>query len=299
MNRRAFLKHAGLAASLPCLGRIACAAPATSPQPGTHKILSANVRVDVPADSETGDGWAHRRELCATVIKSQKADLIGLQEAQTAHVSYLKSQLPEYDSFALTDAGKRVHPNNTILFLRARYELISRGGFWLSETPQVPGSKSWDSANPRLVNWVQLKDRASGREFRFWNTHLDHKGSEARTKGAAMIVKAAAELPKNFPQLLSGDMNCHAGSAPIRSYEADGWADTYAAVNGPADPGFTAHAFKGANFPPNGPDGKPKRRIDWIFVRGPVKTKHAAIMRDGRDGHYPSDHYFVSATVAF
>ena len=37
--------------------------------------------------------------------------------------------------------------------------------------------------------------------------------------------------------------------------------------------------------------------MDWIFARGEVRTVDAAIVTDSVDGRFPSDHYFVSATV--
>jgi endonuclease/exonuclease/phosphatase family metal-dependent hydrolase len=302
MKRRNFLKQLGVAASLPLLARpdfSNAAEPAAKTNSSSHKILTCNVRVDVPADAKHGDSWAERREICADIIQAQNADLIGLQEAQVQHVSYLKSRMPEYDSYALSDSVTIFHPVDTILFSRARYELISCGGFYLSETPHLIGSKGWDGAFPRLVNWVHLKERSTGKEFRYWNTHLDNKGQKAREHGSAMIVQASGVFPKELPQILSGDMNSHANNQSIKNYKDGGWLDTYSAVNGPEDPGFTAHGFRGAKNPPNGPDGKPKGRIDWIFCRGPVKPLASKIIKDSRNGHYPSDHYFLSAEVVF
>src|SRR5687767_9902204 len=135
MKRRSFLKNLGLAASLPLFHRVSVGAAAEAPatnKSNTHRILCCNVRVDVPADSKTGDGWADRKEFCGDVIKAQRGDLIGLQEAQDIHVQYLKSRMPEYDVYALSHSVADFHPINAIFFLRERYELISAGGFWLS-----------------------------------------------------------------------------------------------------------------------------------------------------------------------
>ncbi len=147
------------------------------------------------------------------------------------------------------------------------------------------------------MNWVQLKERGSGREFRLWNTHLDHIGQVAREKGAELIVQASAALPKAFPQLLTGDFNAHAANPAIKRVAAGGWTDTYSAVHGPADPGFTAHGFLGPRHAEKLPNGKRGARIDWIWCRGAVKPLAAEVIREGRNGRYPSDHYFVSAEV--
>jgi endonuclease/exonuclease/phosphatase family metal-dependent hydrolase len=299
MKRRHFIKRLGLAVSLPCLGRIASAGPDASQaiNSASHKILSCNIRVDVPADAREGNGWADRRELCADVMRAQKADLICLQECQHAHLEHLKARLPEFDTFALSNPDGRAYPLNAILFSHARYGLVSAGGFWLSEKPHVAGSKSWDSAESRFVNWVQLRERGSGKVFRLWNTHLDHIGQVAREKAAALIVQASAVFPKEFPQLLTGDFNANADNPAIKLVAAEGWTDTYSAVRGPEDPGFTAHAFLGPRYAETKLKGRPGKRIDWIWCRGAVKPLAAEVIRDGRNGHYPSDHYFISAVV--
>jgi endonuclease/exonuclease/phosphatase family metal-dependent hydrolase len=254
--------------------------------------------VDALADAKAGNGWADRRDFCADVMRAQKADLIGLQECQQVHFQHLKARLPEFDTFALSNPDAHAYPLNAILFSRARYELMSAGGFWFSEQPHVAGSKSWDSAESRFVNWVHLRERSSGKDFRFWNTHFDHIGQTAREKAAELIVQAGAAFATDFPQLLSGDLNAAATNPAIKRLAAGGWTDTYAAVHGPEDPGYTAHGFLGLQRSAKDPKAKLNGRIDWIWCRGAAKPLAAEVIRDSRNGRYPSDHYFVSATVA-
>ncbi|HOX55651.1 MAG TPA: endonuclease/exonuclease/phosphatase family protein [Candidatus Paceibacterota bacterium] len=299
MRRRDFIRHFGIVAALPWLGRPVLAATGSAPpgKSGMHKVLTCNVRVDVPADGKAGNGWADRKELCAEVMRAQKPDLVCLQECQHVHFQHLKTRLPELDSFALSNPDAPAHPHNAILFSRARYELVSAGGFWLSQTPHVAGTKSWDSAEARFVNWVHLRECGAGKEFRLWNTHLDHRGQVARENQAKLIVQASAVLPGTLPQLLTGDFNANAANPAIKLLAAGGWTDTYSAVHGPADPGYTAHAFLGPQYAATKLNGRPGTRIDWIWCRGPVKPLSAQVIRDGRNGRFPSDHYFVSAVV--
>ncbi len=120
-----------------CPGSDAVALAATNAtqkaDPSSHKVLSCNVRVDVPADGKAGNGWADRKDLCAEVMRAQQADLICLQECQHVHLKHLKTRLPEFDSFALSNPDGAAHPLNAILYSRGRYALVSTGGFWLSE----------------------------------------------------------------------------------------------------------------------------------------------------------------------
>ncbi len=299
MKRRIFLKQLGLAASLPWLGRASLTAaevPAVANQ-AAHRILTCNVRVVIAQDAKTGDAWTDRKDFCAEVIGAQKPDLIGLQECQEVHLTDLKSRLPQFESLGVAIPATPFHVSDAILYSRERYEVISYGGFWLSETPHIPGSKSWDSALPRMVNWLHLKDRKSGKDFRFWNTHLDHKGQQAREHSAALIVAAAAAYPADAPQIFTGDLNSGGKNRAIQIIREAGWRDTYAEIHGDKDPGFTAHAFLGEKQNPKDSKGGTKQKIDWIWCRGGVKTLAADIIRDSRNGHYPSDHYFVSATV--
>lgn len=301
MRRRSFLQHLGLAASLPWMGRTALAAAESAALPASvsHKVLTCNVRGDLAADAQTGDGWADRKELCSDVMRAQRADLICLQECQRSNLQHLKLRLPEFDTFALSNPGPTAHPVNTIFFSRDRYELLSAGGFWLSEKPHLAGSKSWDTSYSRLVNWVHLKERRSEKELRVWNTHLDHLGRVARQKQAEMIMQAAAVFPPTLPQLLAGDFNCDATNPAVKLVQAAGWTDTYTAAHGPEDPGFTYHGFRGPRFGEQMPKAMRLRKIDYIWCRGPVKTLAAEVLRDSRNGHYPSDHYFLSAVVAW
>jgi endonuclease/exonuclease/phosphatase family metal-dependent hydrolase len=305
VSRRPFLFRPRLVASLLlALAGVPAPAAADSAAVSPIRILTCNVRIDFPQDAAAGDNWTARQALCRDVIDHQAADIVCLQEARAPHLAFLEPAWSRYARFGLRASrqeGAPMLPGLSIFYDRQRFTPTASGGFWLSETPEVAGSKSWDAAGASYVNWVQLRDARTGREFRVWNTHLDanSKISLARTNQAALVARATAELPPDFPQILAGDFNAPLASAPLGLIREAGWQDTYGAIHGPADPGPTFHAFRGPAFQPNPHSVDGAGKIDFIFFRGPLRATAAEIVRDGQNGHYPSDHYFVSGTVDF
>jgi endonuclease/exonuclease/phosphatase family metal-dependent hydrolase len=287
-----------------CIGLLlsACFLPIPSSHGATHVILTCNIRVALPEDDANGFGWDGRKALCAEVMRARNPDIVCYQEALRRQVEDLKKFFPEFVFFGFDGPEMDAHPEgyhgiakNVIMFSRERYEMVSAGGFWLSETPHLPGSLSWSSARARHVNWVRLKERVTGRQFRVLNVHLDHRSQPAREEQIKMVLAEAASYPAEFPQIFAGDFNAPSSNAVFGFIKAEGWHDTYEDIHGDADPGFTAHQFLGEKFAEKF-QGKPvPGRIDFIFRKGRVRTEVAAIIKDQKDGVFPSDHYFVSA----
>src|SRR5690606_10315149 len=129
---------------------------------------------------------------------------------------YLARHLPGMEAFgAGRDDGSNKGEMMALFFRTDRFEKIDGGHFWLSETPDVPGSKSWDSSLPRMATWVRLRDRqAAGetRELWFINTHFDHRGETARREAALIIRRWIENLPESAAVILTGDFNAVEGS---------------------------------------------------------------------------------------
>jgi endonuclease/exonuclease/phosphatase family metal-dependent hydrolase len=253
------------------------------------RIATCNIRCFPAKDGP--DHWELRKEYALNLIRSLHADIVCFQELWRPQYDYAHKVLPEYASFGLADEAATDRPVNALFWRRDAFDLVSPGGFWLSETPHISGSSSWDSACVRLANWLRLKERASGREFRVVNTHLDHISQWARENQARLICEDADAYSADYPQLLTGDMNCDRTNAAIATFESAGWRDTYADIHGPADPGHSYHAFEGPAY--KGDIGK----MDWIFCRGDLKVTSTAIIDESCEGRFPSDHYFVVADV--
>ena len=185
--------------------------------------------------------WENRRDLCVETILSRRPDIICLQEVIYDSYAYLKEKLRGYVPYGF--AGPEMDPytegyhfigKNVIFFRRDRYEFVSAGCYWLSETPLIGGSCSWNTTRARHCNWVRLRDKRSGRELRVLDVHLDHKSEEARREQIRMVMDECAQYAPDFPQILCGDFHAGIDSAPIGYIRTvDGWREMYESVHGP------------------------------------------------------------------
>lgn len=271
---------------------------ANEPEKTTHRIMSCNIRVALPDDSVKGFGWNDRKDVCIEIIKKYNADVICTQEVLKVQFEDLSNALPDYYGFGFVGPEMDKYPvgyhgiaKNVIFFSKKRYQLVSAGNYWLSETPHIGGSQSWGTARARHCNWVRLKDTYTGKEFRVMDIHLDHISQEAKEAQIKMILDEAKQYQEDFPQFLVGDFNANAQKNVIKMIRNSGWTDTSLEVNGKENP-RSHHGFKGR---PN--DAGDSGCIDFIFSYGPVKSLKSELIKDQIDGKYPSDHYFLMADV--
>ncbi len=300
-NRREFFKKVGLLTAMPLLAKLDLQAEQLPAKGNQIKVLTCNIRVDLEEDAAKGLGWKDRREACLAVIKKQKADLIGFQEVLKGQFLDLKESLKDYFAFGFDgpemDAFKEGYhgiAKNPILFSKKRFELLAASAYWLSETPLKAGSLSWGSARARNAVFVRLLDKKTNKEIRLTNLHLDHVSNEAKEGQIKVVLEEAAQYQSDFPQILTGDFNVGMDSKVYRDVIAAGWKDSYVQVKGNETPEGTTHGFKG-----NDPNRKKSKKIDFIFLNGPLKAIDSNIIKDRYKGVLPSDHYFVSAVLEY
>lgn len=264
-----------------------------------HRILSCNIRVDhLPEDQESGNSWKERKELCVSVIRERKPDIICAQEVLRSQMDDLVNAFPKFGQYGFEGPEMDARPEgyhgiakNPIFYSLERYEFVTAGSFWLSETPHLPGSLSWGALRARHVNWVRLRDRVSGKQLRVLNLHLDHGPEAARIAQIKVVLDEAALYPAAFTQFLAGDFNSRQNRPVHEAVKQAGWMDCRFAAPGPLDDGNTTNSFIGhENKPKVGP-------IDYIYGKNVGVVKQWEVIRDSKDGRFPSDHYFVMAVV--
>jgi endonuclease/exonuclease/phosphatase family metal-dependent hydrolase len=261
------------------------------------RIVSFNVRFTNPNDGT--NSWELRREIFFDEVKRLAPSIIGFQEVRPDQYQDIVERLKRDFDFAgvAREDGKNEGERALVAYDKRRFKKIKTGDFWFSETPEVPGSKSWDTAITRVCTWVRLNDKATDRELLFVNTHFDHKGVLARENSSRMLVERLPELAKGNPIILTGDFNFNEDSTAYtllmnRKEGKKPWLiDSYRELNPTRSPEeATFNGFKGTTT---------GSRIDFILHTPDIKPMSATIERVFPQGRHASDHYAITAVLEF
>jgi endonuclease/exonuclease/phosphatase family metal-dependent hydrolase len=259
------------------------------------QVMTFNIRLNTASDSL--NAWPYRRDNLASQILFHDVDLLGVQEALHNQMVDLKDRLPQYRYVGVgRDDGKEKGEYSAIFYDTTRLQSLQSGTFWLSLTPAVPGSKSWDAAITRIVTWARFKDRKKGKIFFAFNTHFDHLGKEARRESARLLLQKVAELSGKTPAVVTGDFNATPTDEPIRI------------VTDKTDPLHLLDSKEMSATPHYGPTGtftgfgskeRDDQPIDYIFLKGPWKVQRHATLSQTWGGRFASDHFSVLAQLRY
>ncbi len=158
-----------------------------------HRCLPYNLRNANGSDSARGDGWGQRYPVIAQIVQYHDFDIFGTQECFLHQLKDMKEALPGYDYIGVgRDDGKDKGEHSAIFYRTDKFDIVEKGDFWLSETPDVP-SKGWDAVLPRICSWGHFKCKDTGFEFLFFNLHMDHIGKKARVESAFLVQEKMKE----------------------------------------------------------------------------------------------------------
>ncbi|KRG77843.1 endonuclease [Stenotrophomonas chelatiphaga] len=253
------------------------AAAATPPAP--LKVMSFNVRT--PADTAPQKRWPDRREALVATIRTAHPDVMGTQELVKEQADYVAAQLPDYRWFGEGRRGGDGDEHMGVFYDSKALALEQSGNFWLSDTPEMPGSISWGNLFPRMVTWGLFRRVADGRRFYLFNTHLPYRDEDEprRVRSAQAIVAHLKTLPADIPVVVTGDFNSEPGGPTYAAFTT-ALQDARTQVAEPLGPKKTFHDFT----------GKATTELDWVLVRG-FKARSFATLDARVDGILPSDHF--------
>jgi endonuclease/exonuclease/phosphatase family metal-dependent hydrolase len=235
------------------------------------------------------------------LLREHDADLVGLQEAFRFQIEEILAAVPGYGVVGVgRDDGRAGGETSAILFKTSRFHVAQSGTFWFSDTPDVPGTRTWGNRYNRVSSWARFID-ADGSAFWHYNLHLDHESQPSREKSVELLMtRINARAFTSEPVVVTGDFNVGednpalhylvgAPGAPATAPRA--LVDTFRVLHPAATEvgtftGFTFGETKGA-------------KIDYVLVQPGTQVLSADIVRTSRDGRYPSDHFPVTARISW
>lgn len=134
----------------------------------SQEIITATFNVRLQTATDSGNLWITRVPNVIALIRFHKFEVFGTQEGFRNQLDDIRKGLPEFQYYgAGRDDGKEKGEHSAIFFRKERFTLLSKGDFWLSQTPDQP-SFGWDATCcHRICSWVHLNDKKTGKNFYF------------------------------------------------------------------------------------------------------------------------------------
>jgi endonuclease/exonuclease/phosphatase family metal-dependent hydrolase len=258
-------------------------------------VMTFNIRYNTKNDSL--NAWPYRKDNAASQVLFHQVHILGVQEALHEQIMDLKRSLVKYNYTGVgRDDGKTKGEYSAIFYDTTRVKLIESSTFWLSLTPEVPGSKGWDANITRIVTWAKFRDVAKKKIFYFFNTHFDHIGQEARRESAKLLKQKVKDIAGVNPVIIMGDFNAHPSDEPIKilvdENDPNKFIDTKAIS-------ITPHYGPAGTFNGFGSKERDNEPIDHIFIKGKWKVLQHATLSQSWGGRFSSDHFPVFAKISF
>ena len=258
-------------------------------RPTSITVASYNLRNANGGDSINGNGWGQRYPVIAQIVQYHDFDIFGTQECFIHQLKDMKEALPGYDYIGVgRDDGKEKGEHSAIFYRTDKFDVIEKGDFWLSETPDVP-SKGWDAVLPRICSWGHFKCKDTGFEFLFFNLHMDHIGKKARVESAFLVQDKMKELGKGkeLPVILTGDFNVEPTDSVLDGLNSMMTSARESAVK--TDKDYTYNGW-----------GKSKATIDYIYYSGfSAAPVFEVVRKPYMERTFISDHFPVKAVLVF
>jgi endonuclease/exonuclease/phosphatase family metal-dependent hydrolase len=247
------------------------------------KIISSNIRFDNPADGL--NAWPNRKIFLSRLLNKYKPDVIGTQEGRQLQIKEL--------SFLLKDKklveshrswiAERMYP---CLFVNESTEVIESFDLWLSNTPEVPGTKLDSSAFPRLATIAKVLWK--GNLVLLANMHLDHTLDEVREDQINIFINEIKKLEFDGPLIVCGDFNSRVEKVVYKKILNDlSLIDPWKSHSLSEETSF--HQFKGTL--------EIGHRIDWILHSKHFVCNEIKLLKESDNGLFPSDHYPIFCDI--
>lgn len=270
---------------------LSCKSGDTTGLNANQEIKSMTFNIRYGSADDGSNSWQFRKNYVFETVRNNSPEILGVQEALKFQIDELLENLPEYNFVGVgRDDGIEKGEFSAILFNKQRFIVDSSGTFWFSDTPKIPGSKTWGNNFTRICSWAVLFDKFFQKKLLVCNLHLDHESQISREKSSVQLVKFTKDFVGRIPVLVMGDFNCGYNNETIKTLLNNGFIDTYRKLNEVSPNEGTFNGFEGTDT---------GEKIDFIFSNRFFETKSATIVKKSFSGMYPSDHFPVTAKVEY
>jgi endonuclease/exonuclease/phosphatase family metal-dependent hydrolase len=261
-------------------------------QPAVVKVMTFNIRAKNLMD--IFDRWNSRKQDVFEMITDHAPDIFGLQEPLPNQLEQFQQAFPQYAYYSAGGKDGKIKGESCPIFYRKdRFKLLDSGTFWFSDRPNKPGTQGWGEPVPRFCSWVVLAEKGQNTSFYVYNTHLAWMSQQSRNKSVRLLVKEITARNSSLPFIIMGDFNMKLtnpavkfllNSSPENQFPVtDAWLSVH-----PDNPDISTCNF---GTWATGP------QIDHIQLGMGAKAIEVTIDDRKINGHYPSDHFPVIATV--
>ncbi|MBQ8600787.1 MAG: hypothetical protein IJ407_05365 [Clostridia bacterium] len=152
-------------------------------------------------------------------------DIILAQEARPGWLKSFEMWLSDRYDMVYKERGQLGVPgldeSTPILWKKEKYERLSDGFFWLSETPELP-TDSFDAPGPRIVTWVWLRDKETQQDFYCFSNHFGF-GEKVRIMSQQQINRVLDALPEGTYAFIGGDYNAYYRTEKYNEFMDGSW----------------------------------------------------------------------------
>ena len=248
--------------------------------------------------------WAERRPSIKKVFEEYQFDVVGVQEPDTMMVRTMLEDLEgKYASVVnnekyMMDNSDNLVPLNPIFYKVDRLELLDDGQIFFSDALATKGYDSWSVS--RNCKWAKFRDKQTDKVFFVFNSHLDHRGLEAKECSPDRLLAEAEKLTQGYPAFFTGDFNFdenHPGYAKM--VNSDWTKDAMLAL--PEKKRVNWEYFSMSRFKPMSTVAKSRTHLDHVFYTpNSVSILYWQQVIDSYEGVFGSDHLpiFVDSKIA-
>ena len=234
------------------------------------RFLSQNILFK---DIEGGNSVEDRVPRFTALMQEYCPDVLAVQEHSGGWGGFIDTEF--------SDIYTQVSIQGLAFYFRTdRYEVLDKGGFFMSPTPDVRSQFEGDSG-PRSCIWAIAKDKFTDTTILFINCHPDWNNDTQRALQVDVIFQVMGEKMQEYPTILAGDFNTEP-TGPVYPRILQEFKDTYQEAEVKlSDINYTCHSF-----------GESSKFIDYTFYNSILKPTHYRIINDTYNGHV-SDHYGI------